>query len=209
MADWLSAASIALQLGSTIFSGIGSYSASKKQEDYYNWYKKENEKAVKEDLRNNIALTNLQYQQEIEASSLESQQAWLENEQAQATAEASALENGLGGNSLASLMQGYERANAVNDYVAAKNLEMKGMQVKQNIKSLEAKAQSAINLGVPYSASSMNNFSMSGSVLGGIGSALSIYSDAQWKASFNKNKNNATTAKVKNNNVGQNKIIQS
>lgn len=198
---WATAALTLLQLGSTVLSGIGSHNAKKKQEEYYNWYKKENEKAVKEDLRNNIALTNLQYQQEIEASSLESQQAWLENEQAQATAEASALENGLGGNSLASLMQGYERANAVNDYVAAKNLEMKGMQVKQNIKSLEAKAQSAINLGVPFSASSMNGFSMSGSVLGGIGSALSIYSDAQWKASFNKNKNNATTAKVGTNRI--------
>lgn len=205
---WATAALTLLQLGSTVLSGIGSHSAAKKQEEYYNWYKKENEKAVKEDLRNNIALTNLQYQQEIEASSLESQQAWLENEQAQATAEASALENGLGGNSLASLMQGYERASAVNDYVAAKNLEMKGMQVKQNIKSLEAKAQSAINLGVPYSASSMNGFSMTGSVLGGIGSALSIYSDAQWKASFNNKNNNATTAKVKNNNVGKNTIIK-
>ena len=206
---WAAAALTILQLGSTVLSGIGSHNAEKKQEEYYNWYKKENEKAVKEDLRNNIALTNLQYQQEIEASSLESQQAWLENEQAQATAEASALENGLGGNSLASLMQGYERASAVNDYVAAKNLEMKGMQVKQNIKSLEAKAQSAINLGVPFSASSMNGFSMSGSVLGGIGSALSIYSDAQWKASFNNKNNNATTAKVKNNNVGKNTIIKS
>lgn len=203
---WAAAALTILQLGSTVLSGIGSHNAEKKQEEYYNWYKKENEKAVKEDLRNNIALTNLQYQQEIEASSLESQQAWLENEQAQATAEASALENGLGGNSLASLMQGYERANAVNDYVAAKNLEMKGMQVKQNIKSLEAKAQSAINLGVPFSASSMNGFSMSGSVLGGIGSALSIYSDAQWKASFNNKNNNATTAKVKNTGVGTNRI---
>ena len=203
---WAAAALTLLQVGSTVLSGIGSRNASRKQEEYYNWYKKENEKAVKEDLRNNIALTNLQYQQEIEASSLESQQAWLENEQAQATAEASALENGLGGNSLASLMRGYERANAVNDYIAAKNLEMKGMQVKQNIKSLEAKAQSAINLGVPYSASSMNGFSMTGSVLGGIGSALSIYSDAQWKASFNNKNNNATTAKVKNTGVGTNRI---
>ena len=208
MAVLAAAAAVTTILG-TVLGGIGSAKANKKQKEYYNWYKKENEKNVKEDLRNNIALLNLQYQQQAEASSLESQMAWLENEEAQATAEASALENGLGGNSLSSLMRGYERASAINDFTAAKNLEMKGIQLKQDIKSLKAKAQSAINLGIPYNLSGGAGFSMTGSTLSGIGSALSTVADADWKASFTKNKVNATTGtttgtNVKGTNVGAN-----
>ena len=202
----LAAASAVVSILGTVLGGIGSAKANKKQKEYYNWYKKENEKNVKEDLRNNIALLNLQYQQQAEASSLESQMAWIENEQAQATAEASALENGLGGNSLSSLMQGYERASAINDYTSAKNLEMKGMQTQQEIKSLKAKAQSAINLGVPYNLSGGTGFSMTGTTLAGIGTALSNVADADWKATFKKNQTPATTATTTNASVGTNKM---
>lgn len=202
----LAAAAAVVSILGTVLGGIGSAKAAKKQKEYYNWYKKENEKNVKEDLRNNIALLNLQYQQQAEASSLESQMAWIESEQAQATAEASALENGLGGNSLHSLMQGYERASAINDYTSAKNLEMKGMQTKQEIKSLKAKAQSAINLGVPYNLSGGTGFSMTGTTLAGIGAALSNVADADWKATFKKNATPATTAATTNVSVGTNKM---
>ena len=97
---------------------------------------------------------NMRYAQEQEATGLEAEQIYLQNLKAKATAQASAASNGVEGISLDNLYRGYDRASAVSNYVAARNLHWKGLQYNEELESLRTQAISSINAQQPYQSNS-------------------------------------------------------
>lgn len=121
---------------------------------------------------------NNRQQEEEQASSLDLQQKQIANMQARATAITSAASNGIDSQTIQNLFFGYDRANAINSYVAAKNLQFKRLQNIDNIKALRANAISSINLQQPY-------VDTTGSTLmSGLGSMMKSYADFDWKQQY-------------------------
>lgn len=117
-------------------------------------------------------------QEEAEASALELQQKNIANMQARATAMASAASSGVDSQTIQTLFFGYDRANAVNSYVAAKNLQFKRLQDIDNIKALRANAISSINLQQPYVDTTGST------LLSGLGGIMKSYADYDWKQQY-------------------------
>lgn len=116
---------------------------------------------------------NNRYAEEQEATSAQKQQIYIQNLQAQATAEASAAGSGVTGSTIDTLFKGYDRATAVSNYTAARNLQLKGLQYSDELAGLKAQAISAINLEQPYIANS------SSTLIGGLGGLLTGFSNMQ------------------------------
>jgi hypothetical protein len=113
----------------------------------------------------------LQQDQQIEAQNMQNQQSAIKNLESKSTAEASALENGVSGNSIDSLLRGYDRSIAINDYISGKNIQMLGYQTDQSIKSLRVQAQNTINNG-QNSLPAINTPSVGAALLQGLSSAV-------------------------------------
>lgn len=133
------------QVGGQVLSFTAQSEQAKKQKDFAENYKNQVTKAAWEDFSNNANLATLKQDQQAESVNFDNQQSDLANRQAKATAEASALESGVSGNSIDSLLRGYDRATAINDYVSAKNIKYMGLQTKEEIKGLRARAINTIN----------------------------------------------------------------
>mgnify|MGYP003092492453 CR=1 FL=1 len=166
--------SLLAQLGSSFLDYSAKKKTAQKQQEYYDWYQNENAKSINYELQNNIKQLQNRYFEEIEQASIENRKVAITNLQSQATAEVSALENGLDINnsSISALMNSYDREQALNDYYTAKSAKLKGYQLSQDIDSLKAKAQSAINLSIPYDSSKIVQPSVGASMLGFLGNAL-------------------------------------
>lgn len=116
--------------------------------------------------------------QEQSATALQKQQLAIQNMKARATAQASAASAGVSGSTLDNLFQGYDRATAVNNYIASKNLHFKELQSYQEMMGYRAAALSSIYNQTTYTSNGI------GSVLSGFGGLFSSYSDMKWKESF-------------------------
>ena len=163
----------AIGLGISAGGLISNYISSKQEVNAYSEYQTLQTQAT---LRNYIQQTqsmNTRYAQEQEATANQKQSIYLENLQRQASAEASAATSGVSGLSLDTLFQGYNRATAVSNYTAARNLQMKGLQYSNELEGLRTQAISAINLQQQYVSNS------SSSLIGGFGGLLSDYAKTQ------------------------------
>lgn len=94
------------------------------------------------------------YSQEQEAQTANQLSVYLENLQRKATAQASAAGSGVQGLSIDSLFNAYDRAVAISNYTAARNLKYKQMNYDDEIDSYRANAISAINSIKPYAGTS-------------------------------------------------------
>lgn len=114
---------------------------------------------------------NTRYAQEQEASGLNVQQIYLKNLQAKATAQASAAASGVEGSTIDNLFRGYDRASAVSNYVAARNLQMQGMQYNDETESMRISAISSINMQQQYNSTGAST------LLSGLGGMMTSYAN--------------------------------
>lgn len=158
-------------LGIQGISVLGNYLTSRKEQTSYSEYQALQTQATLSNYIQQVKSINNRYYEEAEATALQKQQIQLENMQAKATAQASAASAGIEGISIDNLFRGYDRDSAISDYVAARNLEMKGLQYNDEIDSLRIKAINAINLQESYTGSPAST------LIGGIGGMLSSYAN--------------------------------
>lgn len=166
--------SLLAQLGGSILDYTGKKKTAKKQQEYYDWYKAENAKSINNELQNNLKQLQNRYFEELMQANIENRKIAVQNLQSESTAEVSALESGLTieGSSIESLMNGYEREQAMNDYYTAKTMQLKGYQLNQDMASLRAKAETAINLGEPYDPSKIVQPNLGATLLGFLGNSM-------------------------------------
>lgn len=92
----------------------------------------------------------------------------IQNMQAKATAQASAAGSGITGSTIENLFHDYDRASAASNYVASRNLHLKGLQAVDEKEAAYIQAMNTINLQQQYSGGSMAL-----SLFSGFGNALS------------------------------------
>ncbi len=152
-------------------SVIGNYISDRQASSAYSDYQALQTQSTLNNYIQQTKAINTRYAQEQEATGLEVQQIYLKNLQAKATAQASAASSGVEGSTIENLFRGYDRASAVSNYVAAKNLQMKGMQYNEELESLRASAISSINLQQPYYSTGAST------LLSGLGGMMSSYAN--------------------------------
>lgn len=163
----------AIGLGISAGGLISNYMASNKEaKAYANYQTLQNQSALNNFIQQTRTL-NTRYAQEQDAAANQTQEIYIQNLQRQAIAQASVASSGITGSSLETLFLGYDRATAVSNYTAARNLQMKGLQYSNELEGLRVQAINAINLQQQYTSSS------SSSLIGGIGGLLSTYSNTQ------------------------------
>ena len=79
---------------------------------------------------------NNSYAQEQLTNASQRQQAILRNMQLRASAQAKMASLGISGNTIDNLYRGYDRAMAMNDYLSARDLEMKGLAYNDKLGDL-------------------------------------------------------------------------
>lgn len=166
---------LGLQVGSSLLGALG---ARKQEKAYADYQRKSAEAALNNYIYQTRAINN-RYSEEEQAASLEQQEIMIRNMQSKATAQASAATMGVEGGSLDSLYRDYDRATAVSNYVAAKNLHMKGLQYTDELESMRIQALNSINLQQQYTGGSFG-----AALLNGIGTALSGYANIDWKKQY-------------------------
>ena len=159
-----------IQLASSVMDGF----SNKKQEKAYKKYQEKTRKAAMEQYRYQTRAINNRLAEEEEASDLQLEQTMIQNMQAKATAQASAAGNGVTGSTIENLFHDYDRASAANEYVAARNLHLKGLQAVDEKEAAYIQAMNTINLQQQYTGGSMWS-----SLLGGAGTAMSTYASGQ------------------------------
>lgn len=163
----------AIGLGLSAGGMVSNFIASKQEANAYaNYQIKQSQAAVDNFIQQTQAL-NTRYAQEEEAIANQKQEIYIQNLQRQATAQASAASSGITGLSIEGLFKGYDRATAVSNYTAARNLQMKGLQYSNELDGLRVQAINAINLQQQYTSNSSSN------LVGGIGGLLTDYSKTQ------------------------------
>ena len=163
----------AIGLGIQGASVIGNYITSKKEQTAYAEYQTLQTQATLSNYIQQVKSINNRYSEEAQASSLQKREIQIQNMKAKATAQASAASSGIEGITIENLFRGYDRDSAVSDYVAAKNLEIKGLQYNDEIEGMRAKAISSINLQQPYTGNPAST------LLGGIGGMFTSYANYQ------------------------------
>lgn len=178
----------AVGLGISAGGILSSYISSNQQSKAYaNYQKLQSQSAVDNFIQQSQSL-HTRYAQEQEASASQKQEIYIQNLQRQATAQASAASSGVTGLSLDTLFQGYDRATAVSNYTAERNLQMKGLQYSNELDGLRVQAINAINLQQQYTSTSSSN------LIGGLGGLLSDYAKTQKSnAQFNFWSKNSTS----------------
>lgn len=163
----LAAIPAVLQLASSVVEGF----SSNKQKKAYSEYQEKTRQAAMEQYRYQTKAINNRLSEEAEATALQKEQNLIQNMQAKATAQASAAGSGVTGSTIDNLFKDYDRANAASNYVAARNLHLRGLQAVDEKESAYIQAMNTINLQQQYMGSS----SMSLSLLSGIGGAMSTW----------------------------------
>ena len=159
-----------LQLTSSVVEGF----SNEKQKKAYKEYQEKTRQAAMQQYRYQTRAINNRLAEEEEASDLQLEQTMIKNLQAQATAKASAAGSGVTGSTIENLFHDYDRANAASNYVASRNLHLKGLQAADEKEAAYIQAMNTINLQQQYTGDSMWS-----SLLGGAGSAMSTYASGQ------------------------------
>lgn len=162
---------------------LNNFFADKSASKAYKQYQQLSTQSTVDNFKQQNRQINNRYSEEQEAMALELQQMQIQNMQAKATAQASAASSGAYGSTIEGLFRGYDRANAVNNYIAEKNLRMKGLQYSDEIDGLRAQAISAINLQQPYTSQGSNI------LLGGLGNILTSYAQHDYRQEYLKRGN--------------------
>jgi len=180
----MAVASVATTIGSSAVNYLGQSKAAGQQEEYNSQmsaanaeYKLLNAQATQTAYLEEMHMSGIREQEDSEATEVSNQQSYIQNMQAKATAQTSAAEGGVTGNSIQSLFAGYDRANATNDYIASRNLQLKGLQSQEQMKAYQSKAISSINMAQQYVPTPVIQPSLGANLLGGIGTALTTYSN--------------------------------
>lgn len=160
-----------LQLASSVMEGF----SSNKQKKAYAEYQEKTRQAAMEQYRYQTRAINNRLAEEEEASDLQLEQTIIQNMQAKATAQASAAGSGITGSTIDNLFKDYDRANAASNYVAARNLHLRGLQAVDEKEAAYIQAMNTINLQQQYTGGS----SMGLSLLSGIGNAMSTYASGK------------------------------
>lgn len=154
-----------LQLASSAIEGF----SANKQKKAYAEYQEKTRQAAMEQYRYQTRAINNRLAEEEEASDLQLEQNMIQNMQAQATAKASAAGSGITGSTIENLFKDYDRASAASNYVASRNLHLKGLQAADEKEAAYIQAMNTINLQQQYTGGSMGL-----SLLSGFGNALSV-----------------------------------
>ena len=173
---WIAAAGLGLQA----LGAIGSIASDRQAANDNARYRALQTQSTLTNYIQQLNAVHTRINQEQQATALQKQQLAIENMKARATAQASAAANSVEGSTLDNLFQGYDRATAVNNYIASKNLHFKELQSYQEMMSYRASALSSIYNQTTYTSNGV------GSVLSGFGGLLSSYSDMKWKQGFSK-----------------------
>lgn len=174
-----------LQLASSAMEGF----SSDKQKKAYAEYQEKTRQAAMEQYRYQTRAINNRLAEEEEASDLQLEQNMIQNLQAKATAQASAASSGITGSTIDNLFKEYDRANALSNYVASRNLHLKGLQAADEKDAAYIQAMNTINLQQQYTGSSMGL-----SLLSGIGSAASTYAGNLYTVKSYTNSNRGQTS---------------
>ena len=156
-----------LGLMSSAVSMIGTGISSVQSANAYRSYVNNQTAATMSNYEYQTRALNNQYSQEVEQLAQEKQSTYVQNLQAKATAAASAASSGVEGSSIDSLLTGYDRATAVNNYMIDRQLRMKELQYSDKSDALRMSALSSI-----YGQTSYTN-SAWGSTLSSASSLLS------------------------------------
>lgn len=168
----------AISVGLQLLGSFGAASSSKQAQTANQEYQAKQRAA---------ALANYQYQtralrnrfsEEKESSAYEIEQINIKNMQAKATASTSAAEGGVSGSTIDNLFKDYDRANAASQYIAKRNLYLKGLQTADAMDTAWIEANNVINNMVPYTS---NTTSL---LLSGLGNALSVFGQTNWRSTF-------------------------
>lgn len=165
----------AIGLGLQTAGTIGSFISDKQTASAYADYQALSAQSTVNNYIQQTKSINNRYAEEKESSALQTQQIYIQNLQAKATAQASAAGAGVQGSTIDTLFSGYDRATAVSNYVAAKNLQLKGLQYSDELEGLRTKAISAINMQQQYTSTGAST------LLSGMGGLLTSFSNAQYK----------------------------
>ena len=155
-----------ISLASSVMDGF----SNKKQKKAYEEYQEKTRQAAMEQYRYSTRAINNRLAEEEEASDLQLEQLQIKNMQAKATAQASAAGGGITGSTIDNLFKDYDRATAMNNYVASRNLHLKGLQADDEKEAAYIQAMNTINLQQQYQGGTMGL-----SLLSGIGNAASSY----------------------------------
>lgn len=161
----LAAVPAVMTFASSVLDGF----SSKKQKKAYAEYQEKTRQAAMEQYRYQTRAINNRLAEEEAASDLQLEQNMIQNMQAKATAQASAAGSGVTGTTIDNLFHDYDRASAASNYVASKNLHLKGLQAVDEKEAAYIQAMNTINLQQQYTGGSMGL-----SLLSGFGNALSV-----------------------------------
>lgn len=159
-----------LQLTSSVVEGF----SNEKQKKAYKEYQEKTRQAAMQQYRYQTRAINNRLAEEEEASDLQLEQTMIKNLQAQATAKASAAGSGVTGSTIENLFHDYDRANAASNYVASRNLHLKGLQAADEKEAAYIQAMNTINLQQEYTGGTMFT-----SLLSGVGKSMSTYASSQ------------------------------
>ena len=154
-------------------SAIEGFSAEKQKKAYAE-YQQKTRQAAMEQFRYQTRAINNRLAEEEEASDLRLEQVLIKNMQAKATAKASAAGSGVTGSTIENLFHDYDKASAASQYVAARNLHLKGLQAADEKDAAYIQARNIINLQQQYTGGSMFSY-----LLGGTGSAMTTWASSQ------------------------------
>lgn len=158
--------------GLQLTSAVGSTRADKKQQKAVEEYQSKQRAAAWENYRYQTRALQNRLAEEKEASSYEQQQIMIQNMQAKAAAQASSASNGIQGSTIDNLYKDYDRANAASEYIAKRNLYLKGLQTNDNMEAARIEALNVINGMQTYQSNTTST------LLSGIGNAFSAYGQA-------------------------------
>lgn len=136
-------------------------------------YQSAKNKAILENLAQKTKDLNNSYASDYEANVLKRQENYIKNLQAKASVQARMASKGLDGNSINNMYLGYERANAVNNYLFARDLQLSGLQYGDKLSALRASAVQNLNTEYPY------RYSTTSSILSGSNGLFNVFRRAQ------------------------------
>ena len=172
----------AIAAGLQLMGSMGTASAEKKAETANQEYQAKQRAAAWANYRYQTRALQNRLAEETEASAYQLQQISIQNMQAKATASASAAGSGVSGSTIDNLFKDYDRADAASQYMAKRNLYLKGLQTRDAMDAAWIEANNVINNMQPYTS---NTTSL---LLSGLGNAFSAFGDVSWKNTFYNNK---------------------
>ena len=168
----------AISVGLQLMSSFGQASSEKQAETANKEYQAKQRAAAWANYQYQTRALRNRFSEEKESSAYEIEQINIKNMQAKATASTSAAEGGVSGSTIDNLFKDYDRANAASQYIAKRNLYLKGLQTSDAMDAAWIEANNVINNMQPYTSN------VTSLLLSGFGNALSTYANTSWKNTF-------------------------